>query len=147
MFVKPPNIEELRLTRRRVKFLCDKGDPNQVRTFTVRKLLTIRVWSEIQHLLVGEVTPHLNVKLFFFNPTKFSALVIGYIHPSLWKLAGKLDMVCKKKRMGRSSYPLTAINHTVNGFNLIAFWMELLSRCLTVFLILVNFCHRHATFF
>uniref|UniRef100_A0A3P9J0I0 Membrane protein, palmitoylated 7b (MAGUK p55 subfamily member 7) n=1 Tax=Oryzias latipes TaxID=8090 RepID=A0A3P9J0I0_ORYLA len=29
VFVKPPNIEELRLTRRRVKFLCDKGDPNQ----------------------------------------------------------------------------------------------------------------------
>uniref|UniRef100_A0A3B3BNK7 MAGUK p55 subfamily member 7-like n=1 Tax=Oryzias melastigma TaxID=30732 RepID=A0A3B3BNK7_ORYME len=34
VFVKPPSIEELRLTRRRVKFLCDKDDPNQVRTFT-----------------------------------------------------------------------------------------------------------------
>ncbi|XP_077415096.1 MAGUK p55 subfamily member 7-like isoform X6 [Vanacampus margaritifer] len=34
VFVKPPRIEELRLTRRRAKFICDEEDPNQVRMFS-----------------------------------------------------------------------------------------------------------------
>ncbi|XP_077470574.1 MAGUK p55 subfamily member 7-like isoform X3 [Stigmatopora argus] len=34
IFVKPPRIEELRLTRRRAKFICDEEDTNQVRMFT-----------------------------------------------------------------------------------------------------------------
>ncbi|XP_042284286.1 MAGUK p55 subfamily member 7-like isoform X1 [Thunnus maccoyii] len=33
VFVKPPRIEELRLTRRRAKFICDE-DPNPVRIFS-----------------------------------------------------------------------------------------------------------------
>uniref|UniRef100_A0AAX7SR86 Membrane protein, palmitoylated 7b (MAGUK p55 subfamily member 7) n=1 Tax=Astatotilapia calliptera TaxID=8154 RepID=A0AAX7SR86_ASTCA len=37
VFVKPPRIEELRLTRRRAKFVCDEEDINQVRIFSVRK--------------------------------------------------------------------------------------------------------------
>lgn len=37
VFVKPPRIEELRLTRRRAKFVCDEEDTNQVRIFSVRK--------------------------------------------------------------------------------------------------------------
>lgn len=36
VFVKPPRIEELRLTRRRAKFICDEGDKSTVRTFSVR---------------------------------------------------------------------------------------------------------------
>lgn len=35
VFVKPPCIEELRLTRRRVKFICDEEDTNPVRVFSV----------------------------------------------------------------------------------------------------------------
>ncbi|XP_057713893.1 MAGUK p55 subfamily member 7-like isoform X2 [Corythoichthys intestinalis] len=34
VFVKPPRIEELRLTRRRAKFICDEEDTNQVRMFS-----------------------------------------------------------------------------------------------------------------
>ncbi|XP_072297205.1 MAGUK p55 subfamily member 7-like [Eucyclogobius newberryi] len=34
VFVKPPRIEELRLTRRRAKFICVEEDKNPVRTFT-----------------------------------------------------------------------------------------------------------------
>ncbi|CAL9689013.1 unnamed protein product [Knipowitschia caucasica] len=34
VFVKPPRIEELRLTRRRAKFICEGEDKNPVRTFT-----------------------------------------------------------------------------------------------------------------
>uniref|UniRef100_A0A3P9BMF2 MAGUK p55 subfamily member 7 n=1 Tax=Maylandia zebra TaxID=106582 RepID=A0A3P9BMF2_9CICH len=34
VFVKPPRIEELRLTRRRAKFVCDEEDINQVRIFS-----------------------------------------------------------------------------------------------------------------
>ncbi|XP_047188149.1 MAGUK p55 subfamily member 7-like isoform X2 [Scophthalmus maximus] len=34
VFVKPPCIEELRLTRRRVKFICDEEDTNPVRVFS-----------------------------------------------------------------------------------------------------------------
>ncbi|XP_051944060.1 LOW QUALITY PROTEIN: MAGUK p55 subfamily member 7-like [Hippocampus zosterae] len=34
VFVKPPRIEELRLTRRRAKFICDEEDPNHVRMFS-----------------------------------------------------------------------------------------------------------------
>nr|XP_057923487.1 MAGUK p55 subfamily member 7-like [Doryrhamphus excisus] len=34
VFVKPPRIEELRLTRRRVKFICDEEDSNQARMFS-----------------------------------------------------------------------------------------------------------------
>ncbi|XP_076018204.1 MAGUK p55 subfamily member 7-like [Genypterus blacodes] len=34
VFVKPPRIEELRLTRRRAKFVCDGGEKNPVRTFS-----------------------------------------------------------------------------------------------------------------
>lgn len=34
VFVKPPRIEELRLTRRRAKFVCDE-DSKQVRMFSV----------------------------------------------------------------------------------------------------------------
>uniref|UniRef100_A0A8P4JXJ2 MAGUK p55 subfamily member 7 n=1 Tax=Dicentrarchus labrax TaxID=13489 RepID=A0A8P4JXJ2_DICLA len=34
VFVKPPRIEELRLTRRRAKFLCDEEDKNSVRIFS-----------------------------------------------------------------------------------------------------------------
>uniref|UniRef100_A0A668UPX2 Membrane protein, palmitoylated 7b (MAGUK p55 subfamily member 7) n=1 Tax=Oreochromis aureus TaxID=47969 RepID=A0A668UPX2_OREAU len=34
VFVKPPRIEELRLTRRRAKFVCDEEDTNQVRIFS-----------------------------------------------------------------------------------------------------------------
>ncbi|XP_029309257.1 MAGUK p55 subfamily member 7-like [Cottoperca gobio] len=34
VFVKPPQIEELRLTRRRVKFICDVDDKNSVRIFS-----------------------------------------------------------------------------------------------------------------
>ncbi|KAM4552595.1 MAGUK p55 subfamily member 7-like [Odontesthes bonariensis] len=34
VFVKPPHIEELCLTRRRAKFVCDEGHANQVRTFS-----------------------------------------------------------------------------------------------------------------
>ncbi|XP_061151428.1 MAGUK p55 subfamily member 7-like [Syngnathus typhle] len=34
VFVKPPRIEELRLTRRRTKFICDEEEPNQVRMFS-----------------------------------------------------------------------------------------------------------------
>ncbi|KAK5859594.1 hypothetical protein PBY51_021140 [Eleginops maclovinus] len=34
VFVKPPCIEELRLTRRRVKFVCDEVDKNSVRVFS-----------------------------------------------------------------------------------------------------------------
>ncbi|XP_037537899.1 MAGUK p55 subfamily member 7-like [Nematolebias whitei] len=34
VFVKPPRIEELRLTRRRAKFLCGKENANQVRIFS-----------------------------------------------------------------------------------------------------------------
>lgn len=36
VFVKPPRIEELRLTRRRAKFICDKEDKSSVRMFSVR---------------------------------------------------------------------------------------------------------------
>lgn len=36
VFVKPPRIEELRLTRRRAKFICDEEDKSAVRTFSVR---------------------------------------------------------------------------------------------------------------
>ncbi|XP_020795084.1 MAGUK p55 subfamily member 7-like [Boleophthalmus pectinirostris] len=34
VFVKPPRIEELRLTRRRAKFICEEEHKNPVRTFT-----------------------------------------------------------------------------------------------------------------
>ncbi|KAM7378930.1 hypothetical protein PAMP_004518 [Pampus punctatissimus] len=34
VFVKPPRIEELRLTRRRAKFICDEEDMNSVRIFS-----------------------------------------------------------------------------------------------------------------
>ncbi|KAK7945050.1 hypothetical protein WMY93_000778 [Mugilogobius chulae] len=34
VFVKPPRIEELRLTRRRAKFICEEEEKNPVRTFT-----------------------------------------------------------------------------------------------------------------
>ncbi|KAF3699030.1 MAGUK p55 subfamily member 7 [Channa argus] len=34
VFVKPPQIEELRLTRRRAKFICDEDDTNLVRIFS-----------------------------------------------------------------------------------------------------------------
>ncbi|XP_061694783.1 MAGUK p55 subfamily member 7-like [Syngnathoides biaculeatus] len=34
VFVKPPRIEELRLTRRRAKFICEEEDSNQVRMFS-----------------------------------------------------------------------------------------------------------------
>ncbi|XP_041848211.1 MAGUK p55 subfamily member 7-like [Melanotaenia boesemani] len=34
VFVKPPCIEELRLTRRRAKFVCDEENAHQVRTFS-----------------------------------------------------------------------------------------------------------------
>nr|XP_046265355.1 MAGUK p55 subfamily member 7-like [Scatophagus argus]XP_046265356.1 MAGUK p55 subfamily member 7-like [Scatophagus argus]XP_046265357.1 MAGUK p55 subfamily member 7-like [Scatophagus argus] len=34
VFVKPPRIEELRLTRRRAKFICDEEDKNSVRIFS-----------------------------------------------------------------------------------------------------------------
>ncbi|XP_059200841.1 MAGUK p55 subfamily member 7-like [Centropristis striata] len=34
VFVKPPRIEELRLTRRRAKFICDEDDKNSVRIFS-----------------------------------------------------------------------------------------------------------------
>ncbi|XP_050926095.1 MAGUK p55 subfamily member 7 [Lates calcarifer] len=34
VFVKPPRIEELRLTRRRAKFICDEEDTNPVRIFS-----------------------------------------------------------------------------------------------------------------
>lgn len=37
VFVKPPRIEELRLTRRRAKFICSKEDKSSVRNFLVRK--------------------------------------------------------------------------------------------------------------
>uniref|UniRef100_A0A8C7Z0K1 MAGUK p55 subfamily member 7 n=1 Tax=Oryzias sinensis TaxID=183150 RepID=A0A8C7Z0K1_9TELE len=66
VFVKPPNIEELRLTRRRVKFLCDKGDPNQVRTFTeenFQDMIDLAETMEIQYghlfdkiIINGDVT-------------------------------------------------------------------------------------------
>lgn len=36
VFVKPPRIEELRLTRRRAKFMCDEEDKSSVRLFSVR---------------------------------------------------------------------------------------------------------------
>ncbi|KAF0047279.1 hypothetical protein F2P81_000912 [Scophthalmus maximus] len=38
VFVKPPCIEELRLTRRRVKFICDEEDTNPVRVFSEEDL-------------------------------------------------------------------------------------------------------------
>ncbi|XP_044076884.1 MAGUK p55 subfamily member 7-like isoform X2 [Siniperca chuatsi] len=34
VFVKPPRIEELRLTRRRAKFICDEEDKNSVKIFS-----------------------------------------------------------------------------------------------------------------
>ncbi|XP_054452365.1 MAGUK p55 subfamily member 7-like [Anoplopoma fimbria] len=34
VFVKPPRIEELRLTRRRAKFICDEEENNSVRSFS-----------------------------------------------------------------------------------------------------------------
>ncbi|XP_028284384.1 MAGUK p55 subfamily member 7-like [Parambassis ranga] len=34
VFVKPPRVEELRLTRRRAKFVCDDEDTNPVRVFS-----------------------------------------------------------------------------------------------------------------
>ncbi|XP_053293067.1 MAGUK p55 subfamily member 7 [Pleuronectes platessa] len=34
VFVKPPRMEELRLTRRRAKFICDKDDANPVKIFS-----------------------------------------------------------------------------------------------------------------
>ncbi|GLD51339.1 MAGUK p55 subfamily member 7-like isoform X1 [Lates japonicus] len=34
VFLKPPRIEELRLTRRRAKFICDEEDTNPVRIFS-----------------------------------------------------------------------------------------------------------------
>lgn len=40
VFVKPPRIEELRLTRRRAKFICDEEDKSSVRLFSVRWTLT-----------------------------------------------------------------------------------------------------------
>ncbi|RVE61478.1 hypothetical protein OJAV_G00171120 [Oryzias javanicus] len=52
VFVKPPSIEELRLTRRRVKFLCDKEDPNQVHTFTeenFQDMIDLAETMEIQY--------------------------------------------------------------------------------------------------
>lgn len=36
VFVRPPSIEELRITRRRAKFLSDEEDENSARIFTVR---------------------------------------------------------------------------------------------------------------
>lgn len=35
VFVKPPPLEELRLTRRRAKFICDEEDASTVRIFSV----------------------------------------------------------------------------------------------------------------
>uniref|UniRef100_H2M113 Membrane protein, palmitoylated 7b (MAGUK p55 subfamily member 7) n=1 Tax=Oryzias latipes TaxID=8090 RepID=H2M113_ORYLA len=55
VFVKPPNIEELRLTRRRVKFLCDKGDPNQVRTFTEENFQDMIDLSETMEIQYGHL--------------------------------------------------------------------------------------------
>uniref|UniRef100_A0A3P9M5I3 Membrane protein, palmitoylated 7b (MAGUK p55 subfamily member 7) n=1 Tax=Oryzias latipes TaxID=8090 RepID=A0A3P9M5I3_ORYLA len=55
VFVKPPNIEELRLTRRRVKFLCDKGDPNQVRTFTEENLQDMIDLAETMEIQYGHL--------------------------------------------------------------------------------------------
>ncbi|XP_031721239.1 MAGUK p55 subfamily member 7-like [Anarrhichthys ocellatus] len=38
VFVKPPRIEELRLTRRRAKFICDEDNKNSVRIFSEEDL-------------------------------------------------------------------------------------------------------------
>lgn len=40
VFVKPPRIEELRLTRRRAKFICDDEDKSSVRIFSVGETVT-----------------------------------------------------------------------------------------------------------
>ena len=37
VFVKPPRLEELRLTRRRAESICDKDDENPVKIFSVRE--------------------------------------------------------------------------------------------------------------
>lgn len=43
VFVKPPRIEELRLTRRRAKFICDREDKSSVGMFSVRDTNTWNV--------------------------------------------------------------------------------------------------------
>lgn len=49
MFVKPPGIEELRLTRRRAKFICGEEDKGSVRVFSVRETMThqVHVWGQV----------------------------------------------------------------------------------------------------
>lgn len=40
VLVKPPRIEELRLTRRRAKFICGEEDKSSIRIFSVRQTTT-----------------------------------------------------------------------------------------------------------
>ncbi|XP_061549831.1 MAGUK p55 subfamily member 7-like [Phycodurus eques] len=52
VFVKPPHIEELRLTRRRAKFICAEEDPNQVRMFSeddFEDMIQLAETMEAQH--------------------------------------------------------------------------------------------------
>lgn len=49
VFVKPPRIEELRLTRRRAKFICDQEDKIAAGTFSVRHSCSVscRVFNAV----------------------------------------------------------------------------------------------------
>uniref|UniRef100_A0A8D3AJF1 MAGUK p55 subfamily member 7-like n=1 Tax=Scophthalmus maximus TaxID=52904 RepID=A0A8D3AJF1_SCOMX len=49
VFVKPPCIEELRLTRRRVKFICDEEDTNPVREEDLEDMIHLAETMENQY--------------------------------------------------------------------------------------------------
>ncbi|XP_013876938.1 MAGUK p55 subfamily member 7 [Austrofundulus limnaeus] len=55
VFVKPPRIEELRLTRRRAKFVCDEENTNQVRIFSEEDFEDMIDLAEIMESLYGHL--------------------------------------------------------------------------------------------
>ncbi|TWW72899.1 MAGUK p55 subfamily member 7-like isoform X2 [Takifugu flavidus] len=55
VFVKPPRIEELRLTRRRAKFICDEEDKSAVRTFSEEDFENMIDLAETMENLCGHL--------------------------------------------------------------------------------------------
>lgn len=49
VFVKPPGLEELRLTRRRAKVICEEKGANTVRIFSVST--RVKLWGCLFHVV------------------------------------------------------------------------------------------------